>query len=225
MQELTRPTLDNLANKYVTDKGTGYPGPSRHGYAPFYDKIVSPNRDEEIRMLEIGICMEGTPGGHSVYMWNEYFSKAKIFTFDCVDMSGHPAITQFDRVSFYCGDQSKRESFESMYDAFGSEQFNYIFEDGSHEHHHQMISFAHLFKYVKSGGVYFLEDASIPEHEVCCIRNDQTYITIKRYLETGEFISEFITDEEKKYLEDNIEKVEMYVDDQDAYVTVAFYKK
>lgn len=63
-----RPTLDELANKYGTDKGTEYLGSCRHGYAEMYDPLLSKWRDEPIRMLEVGVCMEGTVGGHSIYM-------------------------------------------------------------------------------------------------------------------------------------------------------------
>ena len=219
------PTLDELANMYVTDKGTLYPGPSKHGYAPFYDEVLNPYRNDEIRFLEIGVCMEGTIGGHSIYMWRDYFIKAKIFTFDIVDMSAHDAITSSNRIHFYQGDQSKREDFESMYKSFGEEEFNFVLEDGLHTTEFQMISLAQVFKYVKSGGIYFLEDVSIPGHPVCCIRNDETYATIEKFIETKEFISPHITEEEKQYLEQHIEKIVLYTDVQDAYVTAAIYKK
>ena len=51
-------------------------------------------------MLEIGVCMEGTEGGHSINMWNDYFEKANIYAFDIVDMSKSPSVTENDRVSF-----------------------------------------------------------------------------------------------------------------------------
>ena len=221
----TIPSLDDLANKYSTDKGTRYPGDSRHGYAPFYDQIFTPIRDKEIRMLEIGICMEGTLGGHSVFMWREYFSKASIYTFDIVDMSNHAAIVNYPNHFFYKGDQGNRNDFVSMYEEFGNEPFDFILEDGSHTTQHQMISFGHLFQYVKPGGVYILEDVSIPGNHVCCIRNDETFRIIENFNNTGKFETEHLTDSEVSYIETHVDKIVPYTDDQNAYMTFAFYKK
>jgi hypothetical protein len=220
-----KPTLDDLANLYSTDKGTKYPNHSVHGYAPIYDQYLTPLRDKSLRMLEVGICMEGSQGGHSVRMWNDYFENASIYTFDIVDMSQHPSIIENDNVFFYQGNQSKREDFSEMYKTFGNKKFDFILEDGSHVHEHQIISLGHLFKYVKSKGYYILEDMSIPGHAVCCIRNDETYNVIKNFQETGKINSPYLTQEEKEYLEKNVSKIEMFPDIQDAYVTTIFHKK
>jgi cephalosporin hydroxylase len=140
-------------------------------------------------------------------------------------MSGHDSIVGSDRVQFYRGDQGNRDDLDSMYSSFGNKKFDFILEDGSHTEEHQMISLGHLFQYVKSGGIYILEDASIPGHKACCIRNDQTYITLSNFIQTQKFVTEYITDDEKKYLEDNIDKIELYPDVQDAYATAIIYKK
>jgi len=218
-------TLDELANKHNTDKGSQYSGPSKHGYASIYDNYLNKWRSENIRMLEIGVCMERTDGGHSIYMWSDYFEKAKIYTFDIVDMSAHPSITQNDRVFFYKGDQGERNDFTSMYKSFGNENFDFILEDGSHQVNHQMISLGNLFKYVKSGGFYILEDMSIPDKPVCCIRNDETYETIMNFAQTGKITSSHLTEEEILYLQDNVEKIEIHHDCQDAYATAIIFKK
>lgn len=225
IENINKPTLDELANKYLTDKGSLYPGVSKHGYAKYYDNLLSKWRDKKIRMLEVGICMESTEGGHSIYMWDDYFSNVSIFTFDIVDMSNHPSITNRDNIFFYRGDQSNRSDLVSMYKHFGSLDFDFILEDGSHIHEHQIISLAHLFKYIKSGGYYILEDVSIPGNSVCCIRNDETYEIIDNFIKTGEFNSIHTTSSEKKYLEKNIKSVDMHIDMQNAYVTIIFQKK
>lgn len=214
-------TLDELAIKHGTDKGTISQFPSTHGYAPMYDKLFSKWRDKSIKMLEIGICMEYTRGGQSVNMWYEYFTNATICTFDYVDMKH----IENDRVFFFQGDQGDRNDLISMYSHFGSSQFDFILEDGSHNHHHQMISLGHLFKYVKSKGYYILEDMSIPDHEVCCIRNDDTYKIIKSFIDTGKIVSEHMTDEEINYLQKNIKDIEILHDIQDAYATAIITKK
>lgn len=217
--------LDMLANKYGTDKGSRYDGPSKHGYASIYENYLHKWKNSPIRMLEVGVCMEFTTGGHSIYMWSEYFPHALLYTFDIVDMSHHPAVTGNHRVSFYQGDQGNRKDFESMYETFGNSDFDFILEDGSHQHEHQMISLAALFKYVKSGGYYILEDMSIPDHPVCCIRNDETYQIISQFKNTGKLVSNHLTEEEIKYLEENISSIEIHHDIQDAYAVTIITKR
>jgi hypothetical protein len=214
-------TLDDLANKYITDKGSKYPGTTRHGYATIYEKYLSKWRNSEINMLEIGVCMESSKGGHSVRMWYEYFDKAKIYTFDIIDMSK----LENDRVKFFRGDQSKRIDFKNMHSSFGYPEFEFILEDGSHRHEHQMISLGALFKYLKSGGIYILEDITLPGKTCFSVRNEKTLETINKYLETGNFESPFITSEEKEYLEKNIKSIEIHKDIQDLYATAIFTKK
>jgi demethylmacrocin O-methyltransferase len=218
-------TLDELAIQYKTDKATIYPGESVHGYAPIYDRILTPLRDKPIKMLEIGVCMEGTEGGHSILMWNNYFTKANIHTFDIVDMSSKSCIIENDNVFFYQGDQSNREHMKNMYQEYGNTEFDFILEDGSHEHNHQMISLGHLFKYVKSGGYYILEDMSIPEQPACCIRNDETYKIIQQFKETGKIVSEHLLPKEIDYLEKQVKSIEIHHDIQNAYAVAIITKK
>jgi len=219
-------TLDELANLYSTDKGTLYPNVSVHGYAPLYDELLTPLRDKPIRMLEVGVCMEGTEGGHSVRMWRDYFTSAQLFTFDKVDMSWMETSAEFNnRVRFYQGDQGDRNSMTDMYKSFDNKKFDFILEDGSHEHHHQMISLGHLFQYVKDGGIYILEDISVPNHPCCCIRNDETYEVITHFINTGNFESQYLTQEERVYLEKHIENIELHMDIQNAYSTAIITKK
>lgn len=220
-----RKTLDELANEYGTDKGTAYRGDSRHGYAPIYEKYLAKWRDEYVNMLEVGVCMENTPGGHSIRMWGEYFHRANICTFDIVDMSNHPLIKGSDRVKFFRGDQGVRQDFENMYRTFGSEDFHFIVEDGSHEHIHQVVSLGALFKYVIPDGYYILEDISIPGRPICCANNDETYRMLHKFNETGKMVSEYLTKQEVEYLETHIKSVHIYPDVQNNYCTAIIQKK
>lgn len=216
-------TLDELSNKYSTDKGSQYPGPSRHGYASIYEDYLQKWKNDPIRLLEVGVCMEGTTGGHSVRVWHEYFPNAEIYGFDIVNMKSLE--TEMNRVKIFQGDQSKREDFELMYSHFGEKEFDFILEDGSHQHEHQMISFGHLFKYVKSGGYYILEDMSVRGVPTCCIRNDESLDIIQKFYETGIIESKYIKEEEKNYIEKNTLKVDLYQDIQGAYKTAIIHKK
>ena len=219
-------TLNELGIIHNTDKATTHSGHSAHGYTIKYDEILTPLRDEPIRMLEIGICMEYSTGGHSVRMWRDYFSKAELYTFDIMDMSWIEEAEEFNgRVRFYQGDQTDRDALAAMYTHYGNKPFDIILEDGLHEHKHQMINLGATFPYVKKQGLYLLEDISIPEHPVCCIRNDETYRVLQNFMETGKFVSEYLTQAECTYLEKNIKSIELYVDNQDAYCVAIIIKK
>ena len=222
---MSLPTLDELANIYNTDKGTAFSGPTKHGYTPFYENFMLPMRHLPIRLLEIGICMEGTEGGHSVNLWLEYFDQASIFTFDIEDMSQHQGIKDNPRVKFFQGDQSNREDFSKMYELFGNEQFDFIIEDGSHRHEHQMTSFGHLFKYVKPGGFYILEDMTIPGREVYGYRNDETLPILEKLKNTGKIDCTHITEEEKAFIEENFLSLDIEIDILGKYATSVIYKK
>jgi demethylmacrocin O-methyltransferase len=217
-------TLDEIAIKNKTDKGTTSQFASTHGYAPIYEKYLSDLRNKQIRMLEVGVCMEFTEGGQSVRMWYEYFEQAEIYTFDIVDMK-HLESELPHRVKFYKGDQSSREDLKNMYDQFGSKPFDFIVEDGSHIHEHQIISLGSLFPYVKPGGFYILEDVTEEGVPVCCIRNDETLKFIKKLQQDKTAISTFLTEQETNYLESSISKIEIYPDIQNAYKTIIIHKK
>ena len=218
-------TLDEIANQYQTDKGSKYEKESVHGYALIYEKYFEGIRNNEIRLLEVGVCMEDTDGGHSIRMWRDYFKNSKIYTFDIVDMTENKVMKEIDNVYFYKGDQSNRKDLQSLYNYFGTEDFDFILEDGSHIHEHQLISLGQLFKYVKPGGIYILEDMSIPNHSVCCIRNDKSYQILNNFIENGIFDTDVLYDEEKKYLKDNIEKIEIFPDIKNAYSVAIIHKK
>lgn len=215
--------LNDLANKFNTDKGSNYDGPSIHGYADIYENYLNTWQDLPIKLLEVGICMEGTPGGHSIRMWNEYFPNAEIYGFDIVDMKFLE--NEMPRVKIFTGDQSNRDHFVSMHNQFGNPQFDFILEDGSHVHEHQIISLAHLFKYVKSGGYYIIEDMTEAGVDACCIRNDKTFEIIKSFAETGIIESELISIDEKRYLESNTIKIDIHPDIKNNYRVAIIHKK
>lgn len=218
------PTLDDLANKFETDKGTKYPGGTRHGYSILYDKILSKYRSSPIRMLEVGICMEGTHGGQSVMMWREYFSDAQIYTFDIVDMSDHRCIKEQKDVYFCMGDQSNRYHLDNMYKLFGSTNFDFIIEDGSHKHRDQIISLGKLFQFVKPGGYYFLEDLSVIGEEVCCAKNDESTFFLLDFILNKNIDSPYLLKEEQEYLKDHIDNITLFPDIQNKYAVAVITK-
>lgn len=167
-------TLTELANKYNTDKGTN-PAPSMHGYTGVYDLIFSKWRHRGVRLLEIGVVMEGTAGGHSLRMWQDYFSCASIFAMDIVDI----AHFENDRIRCFKGNAADKGATDRMFEAFESTPFDIIIEDGSHKHGEQVASFENLWRFVAPGGYYVWEDILNPlcreQHERLYLENQASH--------------------------------------------------
>jgi hypothetical protein len=138
--------LDTMAIKHKSDKSSRY-----HNYAVKYDKILSPFRDSFLNILEVGVAM-----GQSIKMWTDYFPKAIIHGADinkesviCESYSG--------RVKFHLLDQRIEAQLKNL-EQFG--QFDLIIDDGNHFWMEQILTFNTLFPYVKSGGIYIVEDTT-----------------------------------------------------------------
>ena len=140
--------LSALANKYGTDKGTN--NSSDHGYMTIYDLVLSPLRNSPISFVEIGVFH-----GKSILAWREYFSHAKIYGID-ISKDSLNKINGIDNVFPIQANQENREQLLSFAEEHGP--FDVIIDDGGHSNKQQQISFACLFPYVASGGIYIIED-------------------------------------------------------------------
>ena len=71
-------TLSNIALKL------GHRKQECFNFLKHYDNILNHLRDSNITFFEIGIGGSSNinDGGHSLRMWGEYFSKAKLFALD-----------------------------------------------------------------------------------------------------------------------------------------------
>lgn len=208
--------LSALANKYASDKGTIAPSVGHHGprlhFTTVYNTYMELMRDRDINFLEIGIG-----SGPSLKMWPEYFSKAKIHAIDIVKSKQHDT----NRVTTYIANQTKREDLQSVVDAAG--EFDIIIDDGGHMMGQQQISLGYMFKHLKSGGLYFIEDlhTSFWPHngfkdlygqplDINADRSNTTVNVIENYIKTKEMKSEFMTADEMIYLNENIKDCIMY---------------
>ena len=96
-----------------------------------------------------------------------------------------------------------------------------IIDDGSHVISHQQISLGFLFKYLKKGGQYWIEDLHTSDGEVWQGKSlygydmsfkdgESTVQVIEQFIESKKFNSPFLSDEENNYLTDNIKNVEVF---------------
>src|SRR3990172_36217 len=133
-------TLNDLGLKHATDKST-----ITHCYLDNYEKHLGAWRDKEFTLLEIGVA-----AGNSIRMWREYFPKAKVYGIDInPDCAGE---------GIFIGSQADLAFMANVMTKIGGADI--IIDDGSHVGHDMMNSFKMLFRSVKSGGYYVVEDTA-----------------------------------------------------------------
>ena len=125
-----------------TDKG-----PCCHNYTELYERLFFPWKDEPITIFEIGIA-----GGGSLKMWQAYFPQARIFA---VDILPKP---EFDnaRVKTLIADQANRDQLQAAINTAGD--IHILIDDGGHTMEQQQVSLGFLFRHVRPGGYYVIED-------------------------------------------------------------------
>ncbi len=194
--------LFKLGNMYQTDKS------SPHKYTLYYDNYFRDIKDTVKSVCEIGIY-----NGGSLKMWRDYFTNATIYGLDIIPS---PLSKKEERIITAVVDQSKRIELEVFTDMYNLHNLDVIIDDGSHIMKDQQLSLGVLFMNLKSGGVYILEDL----HTSMNIHEDRygyqsssisTYDMLNKFKETGVIESEWMTESEKKYLNDNIKSIEIIV--------------
>ena len=92
-------------------------------------------------------------------------------------------------------------------------------DDGSHMMKDQQITLAAFFKCVKPGGLYILEDLHTsesvrdPNNESCIWGSKKETTTLgmlEEYIKTGKINSEFISEEDSRYIEENISSLDIF---------------
>lgn len=151
-------TIQQLCVKYGTDK-TPEIG---HSYAPIYDKILGELNPRHI--LEIGIGYKGLmeryvsqyQAGASLRVWRDYFPEAQIYGID----NHSEAMLNERRITTLIGDSTD----EKWVGALKLPKFDFIIDDGSHEHRDQLKTAMLFMSKLKVGGLYFIEDVAWPIH-------------------------------------------------------------
>ena len=179
-----------------TDKGV-----TVHHFTEVYERFFSPLQRTASKVFEIGIA-----GGGSLEMWRDYFPKAVIYGIDIYPKTEMDS----DRVKTFVADQSDRAQLAAFIDRFGG-GYDIIVDDGGHSMEQQQVSVGYLFKYVKPGGFYVIEDvhSSLPEFwsgfGVEEGSGNSTFTMLTRFISSGLLESAYLAPAEAKYLARNIE--------------------
>ncbi len=191
----TPKSLNELCSIFQTDKCSNL-----HNYIEIYEKYFSPLRESTEKLFEIGIL-----GGASHLMWNEYFHKAEIYGIDIDDCSR----LKKKGIHTFIADQANRDNLKDFITTYG-EGYDIIIDDGGHSMEQQQVSFGYLFKHLKPGGLYIIEDVhtslknfykgfGVKENG-----SNNTFRLIIQYMATGDINSEYMSQQEINYLRLNI---------------------
>ena len=208
--------LNFLCEHFNSDKGENfinqYTQPSKkdkkiitaHGYAKIYDKYLSEVRNNISNVIELGSFYGNASAALFFYLKNSRIYSADI----------HPDMYLYSSkrlINFYT-DTSSRESIEKNI-LKKNIKYDLIIEDASHMLKDQILSFFILFKSLKQGGLFFIEEIDFPEKRED-MRTDQELPDLKtifkKTLNKENFQSKYITENEKNYFLENIASIEFY---------------
>lgn len=208
-------TLASLAEKYYTDKHFG------HDYFnQLYEFEFSKIKETARKIVELGVYE-----GQSINIWREYFKNAKIIGIDCELYRAR--IDNNDRVELF--DIRVGVNNDELLKKF-SEDHNDIdlfIDDGSHTMKDQQIVLGIIFKSIKSGGMFILEDlhtsVSVKNDSNSAWKSEKNTITLdmlEEFRVSGKIISDYMTSEECEYLENNIVSCEIYKIKDGSYTSI-----
>ena len=129
------------------------------GYDRVYSKYFLPIKHEKITMLEIGIHY-----GYGLLAWQRYFKKATIHGLD--NVIDESRILEYNKINEDFPEylKVKKHFFNSTvaddWLTFYKRPFDIIIDDGGHHPETQIKTFECAWPYLKSGGLYFIEDVS-----------------------------------------------------------------
>lgn len=188
-------TLEQISLNYKSDKGAIY-----HNYLTIYEKYFTKYRNTLENFLEIGLWE-----GESLKMWREYFTTGNLVGVDILDLT-HIVL---NNTTILIGDQSNRTDLENI-TKLTYPEFDIIIDDGGHMMHQMQITLGVMFKYLKSGGVFVIEDlhtCGVPQYNRG--GDTETVKVLETFIKTGKIISNCMTKEEIDYLEQSIDTVNL----------------
>lgn len=142
-------TLRKILNDNGSDKS------KKHLYDFVYESYLAPLREKPITFLEVGIFR-----GESIKAWLEYFPKASVHGIDLFDRikPEDVEILKDKRVHWIESDSTDKNLPNLIKEQWGDIKFDVIIDDGLHTPEANEKTFLNLIEFLKSDGVYFIED-------------------------------------------------------------------
>lgn len=120
-------------------------------YLHQYDRLFCSLRNRPIRLLEIGI-----QNGGSLEVWGRYFSNARKLVGCDIDPLCLNLRYDDPRISVVMGDATTDETEQKI--GAISDTWDFVIDDGSHQSHHIVSTFARFFPKIADGGMFVAED-------------------------------------------------------------------
>jgi hypothetical protein len=215
-----------LMDKYGSDKGPRKGDSTHHTYTEVYYELFKGMVERRLNVFEMGLGTNNTnfpanmgPNGRpgaSLRGWSEYFPHSSIYGAD-IDKG---VLFEEDRIhTTYC-DQTNPSIVRSMWESLPD--MDIIIDDGLHTFEANVTLFENSIQKLKHSGIYVIEDL----HTSLCEPNKMLYgrpmennlnksNTTLHYLQNEPYSSEYLTQDENKYIQDNIKSVKIYEKEND----------
>jgi len=210
LDNINRDTLDELFHYYGSDKANIFKKTQDqgHGFSRFYTQHLEHLKEREIKILEIG-----SYAGASASAFVKYFLNSKVY---CFDINISKFIYYSKNIHVFGLNIKDKEKVEKILSKINLESnsnfFDVIIDDGSHYLSDILFSLKTLFKYIKKGGIYVIEDFNHPNYYD--YNRDIEHIlvgqTLRNLKEKKLFNSNIINNDDQIYLHKNIDKIETY---------------
>ena len=215
-QNLFQKDLNYLCEYFNSDKGekfkNQYDKPYKqddkkiiaHGYARIYEKYLKEHKDKNLNIIELGSFY-----GNASAAFYFYFKNSQIYS---ADINPDMYIYRSKRLNNFFTDTSSRSSIEINILSRNIE-FDLIIEDASHMLKDQIISLFILFKNLKSGGLFIVEEIDFPEKRED-MRIGQEFPDLKtilnKIINKENFNSKYVNEKEKNYFLENFDTIKFY---------------
>lgn len=216
--------LLDIVDKYYTDKHY------EHDYFNLiYSELFFRNYSKIKKFIEIG-----TQNGASLELWRDYFNNADVVG---VHVDSNTDIEKInlsssDRITLELLTQSKEDDLVSFAEKYSD--VDVILDDGTHKMYDQQITLAKLFRILKPGGIYIIEDlhtsleAKMPEKRVFNWGDPNRTCTLdmlQEYTKSGKITSDYISKEDQEYLNNSIKSIEIFYSKPNWSITSVIVKK
>lgn len=210
-------TLDELGKLYGTDKY------HIHKFTSIYDEHFKNIRDNNIKLLEIGVFY-----GSSLKMWEQYFKNGIIYGADIFsekerdELKGgkefrHLLIFDNTRTKIFQTNQENVQELKLL-----PNELDIIIDDGGHTMYQQQLTFKTLFWNLVQGGTYILEDLHTSRYpNYGATDNNNTLQLLKDLQQKNQSCNGYyLTNDEFSILSDNIAQIKIYENSYDSITSI-----
>ena len=208
--------LKDLFNYFGTDKGSNLLNPYNHkknlfikghDFGKFYEKNFKKILNKKINVLEIGVWK-----GASTASFYYYLPKANFVAIDRNFKFKYSS----KRINFFFCDTTSNDNLKKLTNFFIKKKitsFDLIIDDGSHILSDILKNFVFFFKFLKSKGIYIIEDYKHPNY-FSHLNDKKKHFLIDKVLHFLKkkklFKSSVLKQSEIKYLINNVKKIITY---------------